>query len=420
MKKIKGGSVKKTAKLNREDFVWVLSLFGTAIGAGVLFLPINAGLGGIIPLFVMLLLAFPMTFLAHRSLCRFVLSKKGDITSVGEQYFGQFGGIILTVLYFFAILPILLIYSVGITNTVDHFLTDQLRMQPMNRAFLSFLLVGILIFLVSFGEKIIVRIMSVLVFPFIVVLILIALWLIPQWHGAIFSNISFSLEDKNFWNTLWLIMPVMVFAFNHSPIISSLAIYCKNTYSDEDRDSKASKIIAYSNILMVFVVMFFVFSCVLCLSPEQLVEAKSQNVSILTYLANTFEKPFIFYVAPIVAFIAISKSFLGHYLGSREGFNQIVMQIARNVNVEIPTSVLNKVTALATFFICWFVAYKDPSILGIIESFGGPILAVILFILPIYAIYKFQTLSEYKRPIRDIFILLLGLVTISAAVRGLF
>jgi hypothetical protein len=34
------------AKWHNEDTVWVLGLFGTAIGAGVLFLPINAGIGG--------------------------------------------------------------------------------------------------------------------------------------------------------------------------------------------------------------------------------------------------------------------------------------------------------------------------------------------------------------------------------------
>ena len=30
----------------KADLVWMLGLYGTAIGAGVLFLPINAGVGG--------------------------------------------------------------------------------------------------------------------------------------------------------------------------------------------------------------------------------------------------------------------------------------------------------------------------------------------------------------------------------------
>ena len=31
---------------SRTDTTWMLSLFGTAVGAGILFLPINAGMGG--------------------------------------------------------------------------------------------------------------------------------------------------------------------------------------------------------------------------------------------------------------------------------------------------------------------------------------------------------------------------------------
>ena len=58
----------------KSDTVWMLGLYGTAIGAGVLFLPINAGVGGLIPLIIMAILAFPMTFFAHRGLTRFVLS----------------------------------------------------------------------------------------------------------------------------------------------------------------------------------------------------------------------------------------------------------------------------------------------------------------------------------------------------------
>lgn len=50
----------------KSDTVWMLGLYGTAIGAGVLFLPINAGVGGLIPLIIMAILAFPMTFCPPR------------------------------------------------------------------------------------------------------------------------------------------------------------------------------------------------------------------------------------------------------------------------------------------------------------------------------------------------------------------
>ena len=60
----------------------------------------------------------------------------------------------------------------------------------------------------------------------------------------------------------------------------------------------------------------------LSLSPQDLLQAKQQNISILSYLANHFKTPVIACFAPIIAFIAISKSFLGHYLGAKEGLKQ--------------------------------------------------------------------------------------------------
>lgn len=71
-------SVKKLG-WSKSDTVWVLGLYGTAVGAGTLFLPINAGVGGLLPLIMMTLLAFPMTFFAHRAMTRFVLSSANPV-----------------------------------------------------------------------------------------------------------------------------------------------------------------------------------------------------------------------------------------------------------------------------------------------------------------------------------------------------
>ena len=84
-----------------EDLMWSLSLYGTAIGAGVLFLPIQTGISGIIPILVILLFVFPMVFLSHRALCRFVISNpntSANITAVADDYFGKIGGIFFNIL----------------------------------------------------------------------------------------------------------------------------------------------------------------------------------------------------------------------------------------------------------------------------------------------------------------------------------
>ena len=224
-------------KWNKEDTVWMLSLFGTAIGAGVLFLPINAGIGGIIPLIIMTVVALPMTFWAHRGLTRLVLSSSkpdGDLTDVVEEHFGKKAGVLMNILYFLSVYPILLVYSVTITNTVNSFLEHQLGITPPERWLTSLLLVGGLILVVRMGKDVVVHVMSYLVYPFIGILVLLSLYLIPKWNTALFDsfdlNVAREASGHSMGVTLMLLVPVMVFSFNHSPMISSFAVDRRQTY----------------------------------------------------------------------------------------------------------------------------------------------------------------------------------------------
>ncbi|GGD24910.1 serine transporter [Franconibacter daqui] len=417
-------SVEARSAWRKTDTMWMLGLYGTAIGAGVLFLPINAGVGGLIPLIIMAIIAFPMTFFAHRGLTRFVLSGKNpgeDITEVVEEHFGVGAGKLITLLYFFAIYPILLVYSVAITNTVESFMTHQLQMTAPPRAILSLILIVGMMTIVRFGEQMIVKAMSVLVFPFVAALMLLALYLIPQWNGAALETLSLSsaTTGNGLWMTLWLAIPVMVFSFNHSPIISSFAVAKREEYA-EGAEKKCSSILARAHIMMVLTVMFFVFSCVLSLTPENLAEAKAQNISILSYLANHFNAPVIAWMAPIIAIIAITKSFLGHYLGAREGFNGMVIKSLRGRGKTIEISKLNRMTALFMLVTTWIVATLNPSILGMIETMGGPVIAMILFLMPMYAIQKVPAMRKYSGHISNIFVVVMGLIAISAIFYSLF
>ncbi|KTC86636.1 serine/threonine transporter [Legionella brunensis] len=414
----------QASKWRKQDTVWMLSLYGTAIGAGTLFLPINAGLSGIWPLIIMMLLAFPMTYFSHQALCRFVLSgssAKDDITAVVDEHFGSIAGKILTFLYFFAIYPILLMYSVAITNTTESFIVNQMGLQAPPRALLAILLILTLMAIVRFGQQIIVKSMSMLVYPFVSILLILSLYLIPHWNDAIFqqSNAINGNGTHSLLMTLWLVIPVMVFSFNHSPIISSFAVAQKQQYGS-DADEKSSGILKYSHILMVATVMFFVFSCVLSLSPQDLALAKQQNISILSYLANHFHTPLMAYIAPLIAFIAIAKSFLGHYLGASEGLQGLITKGLTSRNKSLSQKRIQQFIEAFMIVTCWIVATLNPSILGMIETLGGPVIAIILFLMPMYAIAKVPAMKKFRNPITNIFISFIGLVAISAILYGLF
>ncbi len=401
---------------NKHDTTWMLGLYGTAIGAGTLFLPINAGVGGFWPLLILAVLAFPMTFYAHRGLTRFVLSgRSGDITEVVEEHFGIGAGKLITLLYFFAIFPILLVYSVALTNTLSSFMEHQLHIAPPPRAILSLGLILGLMAIVRCGQGVIVKCMSVLVYPFVAALLLLGLSLIPNWNGAFFATASEGMPMPLFFKTLWLAIPVMVFSFNHSPIISAFSVDQKQRYG-EQAERKSSGILAIAHAMMVVTVMFFCFSCVLALSPADLAAAKAQNISILSYLANHFQTPVIAYAAPLIALVAITKSFLGHYIGASEGFQGLIVKSLRGRGRVMSANWLNRVTALFMILSCWAVATFNPSILGMIETLGGPIIACLLFLMPMYAIRRVPALRQYSGQASNVFVVLIGLIALSAII----
>lgn len=401
----------------RFSLTWVLNLFGTAVGAGVLFLPINAGMGGFYPLIIMTLLVGPMTYLAHRGLTRFVLSSKykgSDITAVVREHFGEQAGKLITLLYFFAIFPILLIYGVGITNTVSSFMENQLHIVPPSRAVLSFMLIAAMIGVMLLSEQVMLKITTCLVYPLVLILLGLSIYLIPQWNTAALQQMP---TTGDFLTTLWLTIPVLVFAFNHSPAISSFALSQQKYYQDDKKaEIESAKVLRSTAFILVLFVMFFVFSCVLTLTPEELAQAKVQNISILSYLANKFDNPIISYFGPLVAFLAIGSSFFGHYLGAREGLEGLVNQMRKE---PIDPSKFRKITAITFLIILWIVATINPSILGFIESLGGPIIAMILFIMPVYAVYKVPALARFKGEFGHLFVLVMGCIAISAIVYGL-
>lgn len=156
----------------------------------------------------------------------------------------------------------------------------------------------------------------------------------------------------------------------------------------------------------------------LSLSPQQLAEAKAQNLSILSYLANQYDTPIIAWLSPIIAFVAITKSFLGHYIGAYESLRDLILEAAaaRGKN---RIRLVDAVILVFMVLTCWFAAYKNPSILGIIECISGPTGAAILLLLPMYAIHKLPVLA-WRGKASNVFVTLIGLITVSAIFYGMF
>ncbi|MCK6095630.1 HAAAP family serine/threonine permease [Micrococcus sp. EYE_162] len=404
----------------RVERGWVVSLFGTAVGAGVLFLPIKAGLGGVWPLVIATLLIAPMTYFSHRALSRFVCASPNpgdDITAVARSTFGPGVGGLISVLYFLAIYPIVLIYGVSITNTVDSFMVNQLGLASLPRPLLSFVLIALMMAVMIAGQKLMLAITGWLVYPLILILFGASVYLIPSWKpDALFTGGPVDLGGILL--STWLVIPVLVFAFNHSPAISQFSLAMQRQYG-AGAATRASAVLAKVTGLLVVFTMFFVWSCVLALGPDGMAEAQEQNLPVLSYLANVHGSPLISLLGPVVAFLAIVSSFFGHYLGAAEGAAGVVRSLVDKDGSRISDRTLRGVIAVVIFFTTWAAAIANPSVLGLIETVGGPVIAMILFLMPIYAIHRLDALAPYRGKASNVFVVLAGLAAVSALVYGI-
>ncbi|MFQ2027244.1 threonine/serine transporter TdcC [Aeromonas veronii] len=311
-------------------------------------------------------------------------------------------------------------------------------MAPLNRGVVALGLLLLMTFVIYFGKDLMVRVMSYLVFPFIASLIVISLSLVPYWNSAVFDQVNLS-EISMFGHdgimvTVWLGISIMVFSFNFSPIVSSFIVSKREEYEQEfGRDfteKRCSKIISGASMLMVAVVMFFAFSCLFTLSPQNMAEAKAQNIPVLSYLANHFSSmtgsksafaTTLEYAASIIALVAIFKSFFGHYLGTLEGLNGLILRFGyQGDKSKVSSKKLNMVSMLFIMGSTWLVAYVNPNILDLIEAMGAPIIASLLCLLPMYAVSKTPALAKYKGQASNLFVTIIGVLTILNIVSKLF
>ena len=397
---------------------WVITLFGTGVGAGILFLPINAGSFGFWPLVIVTLLIGPMVFFSHRTYARIVSASpvKGlDVLQVITALMGRKRGFASAVLYWLGIYPTVLIYAISITNTLDSFIVNQLGGTQVSRWLLALVAVGVMTGAYAFGKKLTLWLANALVYPLIIALAAVSLYLIPSWDFTGFRSYESSYPA---WQGLLLILPVLVFSFSHMAALSQFAL---DTQKKMDGDVAAterevSKVELVTAILLVAFTMFFVWSCSLALGADGMDAAREQNVPVLSYLANETDAPFMAWMSPIIAMCAIITSYFGHLLGTEEGTAYLVRSVAPDVAARFSTSTLRWAVNIFVLVTAVLVAVLNPSILDMISVVGGVFVAFLVYIMPALLFAKATAFKHYARRPDTIFVFVLGLVIMGVTV----
>ncbi|EEN7924052.1 transporter [Salmonella enterica subsp. enterica serovar Kentucky] len=404
---------------SKDETLWSFALYGTAVGAGTLFLPIQLGSAGAIVLFITALVAWPLTYWPHKALCQFILSSKTSagegITGAVTHYYGKKIGSIITTLYFIAFFVVVLIYAVAITNSLTEQLAKHIQIDIRIRMAVSFGVVLILNMIFLMGRHATLRVMGFLVFPLIAYFLFLSLYLTGSWQPSLLTG-QMSLDSHTL-HQVWISIPVMVFAFSHTPIISTFAIDRRENFGDQAMD-KYKKIMKVAYLIICLSVLFFVFSCLLSIPPSYIEDARNEGVTILSALSMMPNAPAWLSISGIiVAVVAMSKSFLGTYFGVIEGATEMVRTTLQQVGVKKSRAFNRALSIMLVSGITFIICCINPNAISMIYAISGPLIAMILFIMPTLSTYLIPALKPY-RSIGNFITLVVGLLCVSVMFFG--
>ncbi len=395
-----------------QDNIWALGLYGTAVGAGTLFLPVEIGTRGPVIFLIMLLLGLPLSLLPHLLLCRVDMREEETATGtlpIFGSFFSGRGEKLMTLFYCVTFFPVTLVYGVALVNAMDNFLTEHLHITGISRGPLPFIVVAALYVVLSKGRDKVVATMSALALPFAASVLLIGVSLIPEWHLSNFTSAITEVKSTPLSTTMkgiWLTLPLITFSFCCAPMVSPLTSYYREKRAEGE--SKALFVIRVAYVAIFTSIIFFVLSCVLSIPHDSFVQAKAQNLNVLSVMKGNSDFSLIYYLAPFIAIIGMTKSFLGVGLSVAETFGQLAASVSGK---NAATS--KRVASLVLFLLTFGIVYANPDVVNLIETFCGPLIAVILFLIPAYLIYTRAALAQL-RGVTVFLVVLGGLATLSA------
>jgi amino acid permease len=114
----------------------------------------------------------------------------------------------------------------------------------------------------------------------------------------------------------------------------------------------------------------------------------------------------------IVAVVAMSKSFLGTYFGVIEGASEIVKTSLNQAGIRKSRAFNRAMSILLVSTLTFAVCFINPNAISMIYAISGPLIAMILFIMPTLSTYLIPALKPY-RSVGNFITLVVGLLCVS-------
>lgn len=395
------GVTRKHLRMTSQDWGWVAVNIGMGIGAGIVFLPIQAGIVGLWTFLLAVLIAYPALYQFQRLFINTLVAARQatDYPATISEYLGDKWGIGLGFLYFLMLVIWLFVYSETVTNDS----ASYLQTAGMTEGLLSanpFYGLAIVVFLVlvAFASKtLLLNLTKLLVVVVLSSLTVLALMLIPHWDLGNIKDIE--SVGKLLTQTI-ITLPFAMTSILFLQSLSPLVVYVRSEHQDIDTARrKADQIMNWSFFILASVVFFFVLSCTFSVSSENAYQAFLANTSFLALMAKVIPGTLIPAMGVVIDICAVVTSFFGVLLGLHEACVGLYMKLAAK---DKPRETVNKTKlsmGVLAFIVLlgWFATIVDFPILYF-TSICSPIFATIGCFIPVILIYKVDSFAKYRGP----------------------
>lgn len=409
---------KSAIKFDSTDWGWIIMSIGMAIGAGIVFLPVQIGMVGIWVFLLSSVIGYPALYLLQKLFINTLAAspKSEDYPSVISQYLGNNWGFLLGILYFLMIVVGLFSYVIAITNDSASFLysfgvTDTLL---STNPFYGLVLICILVALASRGEKVLFKFSTGMVLIKLGVVVILGVFMIQHWD---FANVGAFPDFGYLAKQTITMMPFTVFSIifvqSLSPMVISYRSHNKSIEVARYKSLRAMKIAFWVLFVSVF---FYAISFNLAMTHEQAVLAAEQNISALAMAVQGMDGNTLKILSFVLNIFAVMSAFFGIFLGFKESCQGIALNILRRFIPEerINKTILSYSILVFAILLAWGVISLNLPILLLLKYYGA-IIALVACIIPVFLVYRVPFLRKYRRP-SLLLIILIGLLLIMSPI----
>lgn len=390
---------KEATRFDSTDWGWVIMSIGMAIGAGIVFLPVQVGLMGLWVFLLSSIIGYPAMYMFQKLFINTLATspKCDDYAGVISGYLGKNWGVLLGVLYFIMLVIWVFVYSTAITNDSASFLQSFGATETLlsTNPFYGLGLICLLVALASRGEKLLFKISSGMVITKLGVVTILGLMMVSQWDyhniGAI-PPLSKLIPDAII--MLPFTLTSILFIQSLSPMVIS---YRAREKSRDVAQFKAMRAMNIAFGILFVAVFFYAVSFTLAMGHEQAVQASKQNISALAMVAKSVPGDTVKIFSLVLNIFAVMTAYFGVYLGFREACQGIALNVLRRfyTEEEINKALVAKGIIVFTILLSWGAIALNAPVLSF-TSICSPIFGLIGCLIPAYLVYKVPALHQYK------------------------